>query len=57
MAGNISDTNPSRLGGGVPGFQPKLLGGGANSKSGSGVLHFLTKLENTLILTVVILGQ
>ena len=37
MAGNISDTNPSRLGGGVPGFQPKLLGGGANSKSGSGM--------------------
>lgn len=27
----------SKLGGGMPGSQPKLLGGGANTKSGSGV--------------------
>jgi hypothetical protein len=38
MSGNISDTNPSKLGGGIPGFQPKLLGGGANTKSGSGMV-------------------
>ena len=31
------NSNPSSLGGGVPGFQPQLLGGGANSNSGTGM--------------------
>lgn len=38
MSGNINDTNPSTLGGGIPGFQPTLLGGGANQNSGSGMV-------------------
>lgn len=37
MAGNIKDTNPSKLGGGVPGAQPALLGGGGNGNSSSGM--------------------
>lgn len=35
MSGN---TTTSKLGGGVPGHQPTLLGGGANGKSGSGMV-------------------
>lgn len=38
MSGYTNDSNPSSLGGGVPGFQPVLLGGGANSNSGSGMV-------------------
>lgn len=38
MSGYILDSNPSKLGGGVPGFQPALLGGGANSTSGTGMV-------------------
>lgn len=37
MAGYINDTNPSKLGGGVPGVQNKLIGGSANSNSYSGM--------------------
>lgn len=37
MSGYINDTNPSKLGGGVPGVQSMLLGGGANSNSNSGM--------------------
>ena len=35
MSGFINDTNPSQLGGGVRGVQPRLLGGGANGGRGS----------------------
>lgn len=35
MSGNATT---SKLGGGTPGFQPALLGGGANSNSGSGMV-------------------
>jgi hypothetical protein len=35
MSGFINDTNPSQLGGGVRGVQPRLLGGGANGSRGS----------------------
>lgn len=35
MSGN---TTTSKLGGNVPGFQPTLLGGGANGNSGSGMV-------------------
>ena len=35
MSGN---TTNSSLGGGKPGAQPQLLGGGANSNSGSGMV-------------------
>lgn len=38
MSGYITDTNPSKLGGGIPGFQPQLLGGGANQNGGSGMV-------------------
>lgn len=38
MSGYITDTNPSKLGGGIPGFQPTLLGGGANQNGGSGMV-------------------
>lgn len=38
MSGYINDTNPSKLGGGIPGFQPQLLGGGANQNGGSGMV-------------------
>lgn len=38
MSGYTNDSNPSSLGGGVPGSQPALLGGGANSNSGSGMV-------------------
>jgi len=40
MAGCISNSNPSRLGGGLPGGQPKggLLGGGGGSTGGSGMV-------------------
>jgi hypothetical protein len=37
MSGYINDTNPSKLGGGVPGVQHKLLGGSSNSNSYSGM--------------------
>lgn len=37
MSGYINDTNPSKLGGGIPGVQNTLLGGGANSNSHSGM--------------------
>ena len=37
MSGFIGDTNPSKLGGGVPGAMPRggLIGGGANGSRGS----------------------
>jgi hypothetical protein len=35
MSGFTNDTNPSILGGGVPGGQPRLLGGGAGGGRGS----------------------
>jgi hypothetical protein len=39
MSGNLLNTsNVSNLGGGIPGSQPKLLGGGANSNSNSGMV-------------------
>ena len=38
MSGFINDPNASTLGGGIPGFQPKLLGGGANANGGSGMV-------------------
>jgi len=40
MSGFINDTNPSKLGNGVPGGQPRggLIGGGANGTSGSGMV-------------------
>jgi hypothetical protein len=40
MAGSISNSNPSRLGGGLPGGQPKggLLGGGGGTSGGSGMV-------------------
>ena len=40
MSGFTNDTNPSKLGGGVPGAQPLggLIGGGANSNSGTGMV-------------------
>ena len=40
MAGCISKSNPNKLGGGLPGGQPKggLLGGGAGSTGGSGMV-------------------
>jgi hypothetical protein len=39
MSGFIADTNPSKLGGGVPGAMPRggLIGGGSNSNSNSGM--------------------
>ena len=51
MSGFEPDTNVSKLGGGVPGAHPGLIGGGANSNSWSGMSggsersntrHFLT---------------
>jgi len=39
MSGNLLNTsNVSNLGGGIPGSQPKLIGGGANSNSDSGMV-------------------
>jgi hypothetical protein len=40
MSGNSTNTSTtvSNLGGGIPGSQPKLLGGGANSTSGTGMV-------------------
>ena len=40
MAGSIANSNPSRLGGGLPGGQPKggLLGGGGGTSGGSGMV-------------------
>jgi len=39
MSGNLRNTSTiSNLGGGIPGSQPKLLGGGANSTSDSGMV-------------------
>ena len=37
MSGYITDTINSKLGGGRPGVQPRLLGGGATHSSGSGM--------------------
>ena len=37
MSGFESNTTVSKLGGGVPGVQSKLLGGGSNTRSGSGM--------------------
>lgn len=37
MSGYTADSNPSSLGGGMPGFQPKLLGGGGGVAGGSGM--------------------
>ena len=49
MSGYINDTNPSQLGGGLPGVQPKLIGGGSNSNSGTGmeggVQRSITRLQ------------
>jgi hypothetical protein len=40
MSGNLLNTSTtvSNLGGGIPGSQPKLLGGGANSTSDTGMV-------------------
>lgn len=39
MSGNLTNTSTiSNLGGGIPGSQPKLTGGGANSRSNSGMV-------------------
>jgi hypothetical protein len=40
MSGNLTNTSTtvSNLGGGIPGSQPKLLGGGANSTGGTGMV-------------------
>lgn len=40
MSGNYSNTSTtvSNLGGGIPGSQPGLIGGGANSTSGTGMV-------------------
>ena len=39
MSGNLRNTSTtSNLGGGIPGSQPKLLGGGGNSTSDSGMV-------------------
>jgi hypothetical protein len=39
MSGNLLDqSTQSNLGGGLPGGQPKLLGGGSNSRSDSGMV-------------------
>ena len=37
MSGFTLDVFPSKLGGGIPGVQPKLLGGGAGQYGGSGM--------------------
>ena len=50
MSGNINDTNPSKLGGGIPGFQPALLGGGANSNSGTGMVGSSARARNRFIM-------
>jgi hypothetical protein len=40
MSGNLLNTSTtvSNLGGGIPGFQPKLIGGGGNSTSATGMV-------------------
>lgn len=50
MSGNLNDTNPSKLGGGIPGFQPGLLGGGANSNSGTGMVGSSARSRNRFIM-------
>ena len=37
MSGFNNDTNPSSLGGGAPGIALRLLGGGSNTRSGTGM--------------------
>lgn len=47
MSGNIT---LSSLGGGIPGAQPQLLGGGANGTSGSGMVGGAARGRSRLIL-------
>jgi len=47
MSGNITQYS---LGGGVPGVQPQLLGGGANGTSGSGMVGGAARGQSRLIL-------
>lgn len=50
MSGNVNDSNPSSLGKGIPGFQPFLLGGGANSKGSSGMIGGNMRSVNRFIM-------
>ena len=50
MSGNINDTNPSKLGGGVPGVQPALLGGGGGHFGGSGMVGTSVRARNRFIM-------
>ena len=43
-------SNPSSLGGGMPGIANKLIGGGANSTSGSGMVGGSTRSRNRFTL-------
>ena len=47
MSGN---TSGKTLGGGVPGHQPQLLGGGANSNSGSGMVGSSERGRSRMVL-------
>ena len=49
MSGN---TTNSSLGGGKPGAQPQLLGGGANSNSGSGMVGSSERGQSRMVLQV-----
>jgi hypothetical protein len=53
MSGYTGDTNPSVLGGGIPGGAPKLLGGGANAFSGSGMIGGGMRATDRLVLRTV----
>lgn len=50
MSGNINDTNPSKLGGGVPGVQPALLGGGGGHFGGSGMVGTSVRARNRFVM-------
>jgi hypothetical protein len=50
MSGYIGDSFPSKLGGGIPGFQPKLIGGSANSNGSSGVIGSNLRSLDRLVL-------
>jgi hypothetical protein len=52
MSGNLNDNNPSKLGGGVPGGQPKggLLGGGGGSTGGSGMTGSSARGRSRIVL-------
>ena len=46
----VANNNPSKLGGGAPGHQPQLIGGGANSNSGSGMVGSSERGQSRMIL-------